>query len=118
VPSGGDESDPGVGFHRAYLVLQAARVQQVVRAQQFDQGGAAQADCCPPVLGLEECRRVGLHPYAGVAEGSGDAAGGVGAGVVQHDELEIAVGLVEHAADGLGEELLAVVDGDAHGHVR
>ena len=42
----------------------------------------------------------------------------VRARVVQDDELEVAVGLVEHAADGLGEELLAAVDRDAHGHAR
>src|SRR6185369_3115749 len=71
-----------------------------------------------PVLLLGQGREVGLDPDAVIAERAGDPPGVVGAGVVQDDELEVAVGLVEDAADGLGEELLAPVDRDAHGHAR
>jgi len=54
---------------------------------------------------------------AEVVEGVGDVGGVVGAGVVEDDEFEVGVGLGEHAADGFCQEFLALVDGDADGHV-
>jgi len=44
-------------------------------------------------LGLHEQSHAGLH------EGLHDAAGPVGRAIVDHDELEVAAGLLEDASD-------------------
>ena len=113
-----DQREPRVGLHRPDLQLQAARVDEVVGADELDQRRAAELDEPVPVFGQRQDRGVALDPHPPVAERSGDLAAAIRTAVVQHDQLEIAVRLIQHAADRFPEVGLAVVHRNAHGDAR
>ena len=118
VAASRDQREPRVGLHRPDLQLQAARVDEVVGADELDQRRAAELDEPVPVFGQRQHRGVALDPHPPVAERPGDLAASVRTAVVQHDQLEIAVRLIQHAADRFPEVGLAVVHRNAHGDAR
>src|SRR3954454_3297816 len=82
----------------------APGVEQVVRADQFDQWSAAQFDSPAPIVRLRKGCRIGDEVKAWIAERPGDVWRFVRARVVQEHEFEVLERLAQHAANGFREK--------------
>jgi hypothetical protein len=114
---GAEQPDVRVGGQERALAGQALGQREVVRVEPGHQVGAGEAER-PVERAGEPGARLAMQAQPRIPRAGQQIGRRIGRAVVDHDQLQVAVRLFEHAADGGGDPPRAVVDRHEDGDSR